>query len=270
MSVKCNLHTHTTYVDGKNTPEEMTAAAKRLGFSVLGFSEHAYNPLDLGCCLPEDSSEYYENINRLKKEYSGEMDVFLGLEIDAYEKRDTGMLDYFIGSIHGVRTKNGYFIVDGSREELSNLINVGCGGDALSAVKAYFDDYCAMAYALDPDIYGHFDLITKLNGNGEFFDETSGAYRKIALDALEAVREKGGIFEVNTGAIARGYRKMPYPSKELLKHLLEKGARITVTSDSHNENTLDCAFEETEKMLRELGFREKTILTKNGFIPVRL
>lgn len=270
MSVKCNLHTHTTFVDGKNTPEEITAAAKRLGFSVLGFSEHAYNELDLDCCLNEDSSEYYNEINRLKKEYEGELDVFLGLEIDAYSKRDTSMLDYFIGSIHGVRTADGYFIVDGSKQQLNDLINIGCGGDKEKAYRAYFDDYCEMVYALNPDIYGHFDLITKLNKNGEFFDEASEKYLKTALDALEAVREKDGIFEINTGAMARGYRDLPYPAKPLLKHLLKKGARITVNSDSHNKDTLDFAFFEVEKMLKEIGFKEKYILTKQGFIPVEL
>ncbi|MBQ2662045.1 MAG: histidinol-phosphatase [Clostridia bacterium] len=270
MSVKCNLHTHTTFVDGKNTPEEITAAAKRLGFSVLGFSEHAYNELDLDCCLPQNSQEYYDEISRLKEKYAGEIDVFLGLEIDAYEKRDTSMLDYFIGSIHGVRTENGYFIVDGSKKQLQELIDVGCGGGCEKAYKAYFEDYIKMAVALKPDIYGHFDLITKLNGAGEFFDENSDKYIKTSLEAIEAVRELGGIFEVNTGAIGRGYRSLPYPSLPLLKHLFEKKARITITSDSHNVNTLDCAFGETSELLASIGFKERFILTKEGFVPTSI
>ena len=35
-----NLHTHTTFCDGKNTPEEMVRAALSLGMDSLGFSGH--------------------------------------------------------------------------------------------------------------------------------------------------------------------------------------------------------------------------------------
>ena len=36
-----NLHTHSTFCDGKNTPREMIEAAIALGFNSLGFSGHA-------------------------------------------------------------------------------------------------------------------------------------------------------------------------------------------------------------------------------------
>ena len=39
-----NLHTHTTYCDGKNTAEEMVQKAIELGFKSLGFSGHAPMP----------------------------------------------------------------------------------------------------------------------------------------------------------------------------------------------------------------------------------
>ena len=35
-----NLHSHTTFCDGKNTPEEMVRAAIALGMDSLGFSGH--------------------------------------------------------------------------------------------------------------------------------------------------------------------------------------------------------------------------------------
>ena len=42
MSIKQNLHTHTTYTDGKNTPEEVVLEALARGFDSVGFSEHSY------------------------------------------------------------------------------------------------------------------------------------------------------------------------------------------------------------------------------------
>ena len=47
MLITSNPHTHSTYVDGKNTLEEMIEAALSLGFNALGFSEHARQTVDL-------------------------------------------------------------------------------------------------------------------------------------------------------------------------------------------------------------------------------
>lgn len=38
-----NLHTHTIYCDGKDTPEEMILAACEKGFTSLGFSGHSFS-----------------------------------------------------------------------------------------------------------------------------------------------------------------------------------------------------------------------------------
>ena len=39
--IKTSFHTHTTFCDGKNTPEEMVVAAIEKGFVALGFSTHS-------------------------------------------------------------------------------------------------------------------------------------------------------------------------------------------------------------------------------------
>lgn len=42
MYQKQNLHTHTCFCDGKDTPEEMIQEALKRGFDSLGFSMHSY------------------------------------------------------------------------------------------------------------------------------------------------------------------------------------------------------------------------------------
>ncbi|MBR4427243.1 MAG: hypothetical protein IKS77_06025, partial [Spirochaetales bacterium] len=73
-----------------------------------------------------------------------------------------------------------------------------------------------------------------------------------------------------TGAMSRGYRSVPYPAKYILKRLLELKAPIILSSDSHNVNTICYAFDETEKMLKDMGFKEQMRLTRNGFVSVPL
>lgn len=52
-----NYHTHTVIADGKSTAEEVVIQAIDKGFSVLGFSDHAYTPYDLSYCM-KDHNEY--------------------------------------------------------------------------------------------------------------------------------------------------------------------------------------------------------------------
>ena len=44
----------------------------------------------------------------------------------------------------------------------------------------------------------------------------------------------GVIFEINTGAMFRGYRTEPYPSLPLLRRMKELGCKIMINGDSHS------------------------------------
>ena len=62
-------------------------------------------------------------------------------------------------------------------------------------------------------------------------------------------------FEINTGAISRGYQKDPYPSDEIIAYLHQRGARFVLSSDSHQKETLMYDFERQESMARQKGLR---------------
>ena len=51
MNSKINFHTHTTFSDGKNTPEEMILSAIQKGISILGFSDHSMFPFGGKCVI---------------------------------------------------------------------------------------------------------------------------------------------------------------------------------------------------------------------------
>ena len=50
--------------------------------------------------------------------------------------------------------------------------------------------------------------------------------------------DKNVKFEVNYGAIARGYRTVPYPEKRLLTKIKDAGKEIVYTSDCHKKEQL--------------------------------
>ena len=78
-----DLHMHTRYSDGKDTPEEMILAAVERGFDSIGFSEHSYNPYSPGRQMtPEATEQYKREIRRLKEQYRGKIDIFCGMEYE--------------------------------------------------------------------------------------------------------------------------------------------------------------------------------------------
>ena len=78
------------------------------------------------------------------------------------------------------------------------------------------------------------------------------------------------MFEVNTGAIARGYRTTPYPQFEFLKEFKDCGFGAVITSDCHDKEFIDCYYKESRELLLNAGFNSQWVLTKDGFKEVEI
>lgn len=87
------------------------------------------------------------------------------------------------------------------------------------------------------------------------------------MDALIAA---GKIFEINTGAISRGYRTTPYPALWLLQQLQRRGARITITADAHSADAVACGYRDALARAEFAGFRELWFFNGQAFYPVPL
>lgn len=261
--IKTNLHTHTTFSDGKNTAEEMALAAIEKGFVSLGFSDHSYTPFDSDYCADmQNFDEYIFGIEKLKKSLAGRLTVFCGIELDYYSKGDfRPVTDYIIGSVHYIEKDGIFYQVDYSAERSLRTINEGCDGSSDVYAKKYYTNICRHIEKNSPDIIGHFDLLT-LFGT---VDETTDEYRKQALLAVDYAVERGCIIEINTGAVFKKLRSHPYPSDMILKRIFEKGGKVTVNSDSHKTESIDFFFDESAKLLKSIGFKSTWNLTENGF-----
>lgn len=268
---KQNLHTHTSFSDGADTPEEIIATAIEKNFDSVGFSEHSYMNYSAFFLKHGDKTQdYKKEILSLKEKYKNRIKIYLGLEVDMYSGPDMTGYDYLIGSMHYFKFQNEYVGFDRSQDEVANVIDQYFGGDGMKYVKAYYEGIARLPEYGRFDIIGHFDLITKHSDNCSFFDTSSKEYIKAAVEAAEALVGKIPLFEVNTGAVSRGYRKTPYPMKSIIKELKRLGFGAVITSDCHSKANLDCNFDEASALLKECGFKEKYILTDSGFTPVSL
>ena len=246
-----NFHTHTTFSDGKNTPEEIVNYAIEKGFKTLGFSDHAFTKHDQRYCMKEEKG-YILEINRLKKKYADQLQIYLGVEEDASQPTNRNFFDYIIGSLHYLKFDNKNHIMDSTYGYYTDCARY-YGNDIVMA-QAYYDRFISYIQARKPDIVGHFDLITK-------FDETekerflkNERYWEIAEAAVLKAVKSDCIFEVNTGLMTRNYRTNPCPHERLLKIIAKNGGRITLSSDAHQAQNLCAYFDEMKIMLRSIGF----------------
>ena len=266
-----SYHTHSTYCDGSNTVEEMVKAAISAGMHSLGFSGHGTFPHDLRYCTrPENFPMYVEAVIACKEKYAGQIEIYLGVEDDYYGLRPDFPCDYIIGATHYMKKDGVYYYVDYSQEVLQKAIDEGFGGDPYAMTAYYFQVVAQFPQRINLDFVGHFDLVTKFNEGGRMFDEDNPRYWKPALETMEYLAKLGYAFEINTGAISRGYRTTPYPSKRLLQALCDFGGSIVFGCDSHTIDTVCSYLPEAEDFARECGFRTHRVLTQNGWQEIAL
>ncbi len=261
-----NLHTHTTFSDGRASVQSNIEKAIECGFASLGISDHSHNTLDPGTMKPGREAEYISHIRTLAEEYKGRIDVFAGIELDSFSSIDTDAFDYVIASVHFIKIGDVYEPVDWSIDVQKSIAEKYFGGCEIGFVKAYYDELVRHVKATKPDIVGHFDLLTKFGT----IDEASEEYRRISLDALHKVMDVCTRFEVNTGAIARGYKQAFYPPMFILREIHRLGGTVTVTSDCHDGVQLDCAFVEALEEIKKAGFTHIDRLTPDGFIQDKI
>ena len=238
-----DLHTHTTFSDGANSPEEMVRAAMEKGLECLGFSEHS--PLSWDECgiRPEAAGLYRREIARLKETYAGRIRILCGLERD-YCSEDREDYDYVIGSVHWLRMPDGFPLpMDWTAEKLRAGVERYFDGDWYALAEAYYTQEADVVRKTRCNIIGHFDLLTKFKEQQPYLDETHPRYRAAWQKAADALLETGAVFEVNTGAMSRGYRSGPYPSAEIRTYLAARGAKMILSSDAHRKEHLTWAFE---------------------------
>ena len=265
---KQNFHTHTKYCDGLDKPEEVVIAACEKGFKSVGFSMHSFLR---SCSVPSEKIEAYKNeIAVLRKKYAGTIDVYCGLEREMRDNAEISDFDYVIGALHYFRIEENFVDFDIDSEGVRKVIEQYFNGDGMEYARAYYQDLAQLPRYGNFDIIAHFDLITKHCEREAFFDLSSKEYQRFAVEAAEKLAGKIPYFELNTGAMARGYRTTPYPDIFLIKELKRLGFGAVISTDCHDKRNLDYGYEEAEMLLKKCGFKERFVLTKNGFEGIEI
>ncbi|MDF2651046.1 MAG: polX, partial [Paenibacillus sp.] len=113
-----DLHMHSKYSDGKNTPEEMIEAAIDLGYEAVAITDHVWRT---SSWVPA----YAAHLEKLKLKYEDKIRLYSGIEakvislhgdIDADPSFDS-QVDLVLGSIHRIPHPEGFY----SRADLESV-----------------------------------------------------------------------------------------------------------------------------------------------------
>ncbi|HPS26877.1 MAG TPA: histidinol-phosphatase [Bacteroidales bacterium] len=268
--ITTNYHTHTHFCDGSSEPEKYVLEAINKGFSALGFSAHAPLPFETAWNLAQaDIEPYCAEILRLREKYKGQTEIYLSLENDyipgiaedfAFFRRQY-KLDYTLGAVHLVKNpdSNEIWFIDGPVSNYDNGLKNIFKNDIHFAVETYFAQLNDMIITQKPDIIAHFDKV-KMNNQHRYFQESDQWYKDLLRQTLEIIAKSKCIVEVNTRGVYTGKYEGLYPGQEVLRQMVELDIPVTISSDAHKPSDLNTYFNETEKMLKELGYKSVRVL----------
>ncbi|MEO1856697.1 MAG: DNA polymerase/3'-5' exonuclease PolX, partial [Rubritalea sp.] len=106
-NLRGTFHNHTTASDGRNSLEEMAAAAIELGLEYLGVADHSKSSFQANGLYPDRLLRQVAEIKKLNQQWKGSFRLLAGSEVDIlkdgsldFEDSILKQLDYVVASVH--------------------------------------------------------------------------------------------------------------------------------------------------------------------------
>lgn len=265
--IKADLHTHTSYFHGNNTPEEMYKAAQDTHLEYYGITEHSPLPDGFSCSLYNKCDlnlafdTCVQSVQELKQ-LNSKPQILLGVELDWLPQNipfvqgiiDRYDYDYVIGSVHFI----GYWNFAGHK----NWILEDIGKDEeertfemFSRYTAYYKTLKSLAEFGKTDIMAHCDFI-KLHALDFFHSWLATKEAKELIESvLWSMKESGMALEVSSGGLLKPCKEI-HPSPIIMELAAKMDLPITFASDAHSVSTITHAFDELETFARSYGYKK--------------
>lgn len=121
---------------------------------------------------------------------------------------------------------------------------LGPGGNVVSRTRCGAAEFVSDLFDTSDERY----IAAWKKAVDRIFDDCAERYSKGYRNRLEKLEilEAGDkpVFEINTGAISKGYRTYPYPSPDQIAYIKSKGGVLILSSDSHAAGTICSGFGE--------------------------
>jgi histidinol-phosphatase (PHP family) len=226
---------------------EMAKAAVDANFDHWGFSPHSPINVKSSCNMAaDDVTTYLAEVSRLKALYGDTIRLYASMEIDymspqwgpSIEQFQAYSLDYRIGSVHFVPTRDGRWIdCDGNFTRFRANLRDNFNDDIRYVVETFFTQSLKMVELGGFDIIGHADKIAHNASQFAPDIEEQPWYIALSNQLVDAIADKGLVAEINTKALPE-YGRI-FPSPRLIKRLIDRGVTLIVNSDAHYADRVD-------------------------------
>lgn len=273
-----NYHSHCSFCDGHASMEEFVIRAVEMGFTSYGFSSHAPLPYHTRWNMDATDMEGYLNeFERLKKLYCGQIELYVGLEIDYLTKSYNAMNDYFlnlpldyrIGSLHTVQNDCGdIFEIDCSIDKFRTIVDESFSGDVRYVTNLYLDRLMDMVDIGGFDIVGHADKMHSLSDSLIPGLSDEPWYKKRIVEYFEAIASKGYMVEMNTKKYLN--TGLFFPDAIYYNLFKSLGIGVVVNSDSHYVDKINSGRIDGLRLLKKCGFESVRELHGGSWVDVEI
>jgi histidinol-phosphatase (PHP family) len=263
-----SYHNHTVFSDGHNTLEEMVAAAKKIGFTEMGVSDHLIVhknmkrdvswPMLRGCDAPHvynddfksilDAYKYHcEHIRRVARKEN--FKLYVGFEVDYFPY--DGWLEefkWFVSQLDYDYLQTGnHFFCEENCEDIINMtfFKKVCTDTSLykEYTRRHFETMCQAVETGMFKFLAHIDYVRKYGP--EVYDIDDFATEKDKI--IDALLRTNTALEIST----KGLRKIGdfYPDDKLITKAADKGVIFIVSDDAHKTEELGADFDKAEAVL---------------------
>ncbi len=255
--ITADLHNHTLYSHGKDTPAAMWDAARAKGITLFGFAEHSPRPHNYTYTneyrdrLTKYFPQYVAEVQALKAAYPGQ--VLLAIEMDWMEKEQEFIknsiceydFDYVIGSVHFLQTW-GY---DDDPKDWQSLRSDSCHEHYAN----YFQTVRKMAQSKLFNIAAHLDLIKIFSIEPFSAWIKTKAAQNLVGDALNDIKAAEMSLEISSAGLRKICKEI-YPCPEIMTLAAEIGLPISFASDAHNVKDVAADFDKLANYARAYGY----------------
>jgi histidinol-phosphatase (PHP family) len=258
-----NLHTHTSFSDGTDTPELFAQKAIEAGLCSYAFTDHAPIPnISRKWCIPDNKiEEYFSEIRTIQRKYKSDIEILCGLEVDyipgiiAPSDCKKYNPDILIGSIHFLKLPNNDYLLelDSNIEHFKEGLKYLFNNDCRKLITHYYKTLTDMILSSGFDIAGHVDKI-KMH-IGKLFPEMllTPWYLDLEYQASQTIANSNTFVEINTRGMYKGQTDSPYPSWRMIELINKMGGKLVLNADTHDPNGITGCFDETLQHLKKIN-----------------
>ncbi|WP_433743713.1 histidinol-phosphatase HisJ [Falsibacillus pallidus] len=249
-------HIHTPYCPhgSQDHFQQYIERAISLGYKEITFTEHAPLPRNFKDPAPAEDSgmkyavleQYLKDLEMLKTQYSSDLLINIGLEVDYIEGYEDQTIDFLneygsllddsILSVHFLQKNDEWFCLDYSPEVFGTMI------DKYGSLSALYDHYFQTVLKsivtdlgpFKPKRIGHITLVKKFQKKFPLEDYDYLTVQKI----LQEMKAGGFEMDYNGAGLFKPFCKESYPPKWIADEADSLGIPLVYGSDAHQAEDL--------------------------------